>query len=132
MEIQGWYRPDDQSERLRVRLSIEGRSLCLYSLGGELLAGWLLARLENRGIPFWGRDWPIGDRELPEPTLTVENDEDYAVIRAVAPGLSSPSIRTRRRLLLWPDVHGNLKAGPALIWAMLVALGLTAWRLLPF
>lgn len=131
-EMQGWYRADGGTAPLRVRLSIEDRSLCLHSLTGELVARWALARLENRGIPFWGRDWSIGDRDLPQPTVVVENDEDYAAIRNAAPGLRPLRSRTWRHVLLWPDAHGNLKAGPAFIWALLLAACVAAgWRFLP-
>jgi hypothetical protein len=133
VDIQGWFRADNETAPLRVRLSIEDRSLCLHSLTGELLARWSPARLENRGIPFWARDWPIGDRDVPMQALTVENDEDYAAIQSVAPGLRSLRARTWRHVLLWPDAHGNLKAGPAFIWMLLLAvLALAGWRLLPF
>jgi hypothetical protein len=131
--MQGWYRADTAAAPLRVRVTIKGDVLCLHSLTGQLLVRWSLARLENRGIPFWGRDWPIGDCDLPEPTLTVENDEDYATIRNAAPRLRPLRARMWRQFLLWPDAHGNFKAGPALIWAMLAAaLILTGWRFLSF
>jgi hypothetical protein len=133
VEMQGWYREEGGAAPLRVRLSIEDRSLCLRSLTGELVARWSLGRLENRGIPFWGRDWSIGDHELPMQTLTVENDEDYVAIQSGAPGLRLLRARAWRQLLFWPGAHGNLKAGPAFIWVMLaVALAFAGWRLWPF
>ena len=132
-EMQGWYRADSETEPLRVRLSLEDRALSLHSLAGALVVRWSLARLENRGIPYWGRDWPIGDHDLPAQTLTVENDEDYAAIQNMALGLRSLRSRTWRQFLLWPDAHGNLKAGPAFLLAMLlVALAIAGWQLLSF
>jgi len=132
-EMQGWYRAGSETEPLRVRLSLEHRALSLHSLAGALVARWSLARLENRRIPYWGRNWPIGDHDLPAQTLTAENDKDYAVIQSTAPGLRSLRSRTWRQFLLWPDAHGNLKAGPAFLWAMLlVALAIAGWLLLPF
>jgi len=132
-EMQGWYRADNETGSLRVRVSVVDGSLCLHSLTGILTARWSLARLENRGIPFWGRDWPIGDHDVPVQTLTLENDEDHAVVQSVAPGLRSLRARAWHHLLLWPDAHGNLKTGPAFIWMLLLAvLALAGWRLLPF
>ena len=119
-EIFGWYEADPSASRLLVRVSIDGSSLDIHGLSGGLAARWSLSRLENRGIPFWGRDWSIGDHDLPAQTLTLENDEDYAAVQSVAPGLRSIRSRTWRHLLLWPDGRGNLKAGPAFIWAALL------------
>lgn len=129
-EIFGWYVADPSASRLRVRVSIDGSSLCIHGLSGGLAARWSLSRLENRGIPFWGRDWPIGDRELPAQTLTLENDEDYAAVQSVAPGLASIRTRTWRHLLFWPDGHGNLKASPAFIYgaALFVVLVIAVWQ----
>ena len=47
-ELQGWYRDDISSPRVRVRIAIEGRSLAIHTLAGALLARWSLELLENR------------------------------------------------------------------------------------
>jgi hypothetical protein len=65
LDIQGWYRQDNESDALRVRLAIEGRSLDLQTLAGTLVARWSLDELENRSVPVFGRDWVIGDQRLP-------------------------------------------------------------------
>lgn len=61
-ELQGWYRDDISSGRMRVRMAVEGRSLAIHSLAGAVLARWSLDQLENRSVPVFGRDWVIGDR----------------------------------------------------------------------
>ena len=61
--------------------------------------------------------------------LTLENDEDYTAVQCVAPGLQPLRTRMWHHLLLSPDARGNLKAGLAFIWMMLLAaLVFAAWQ----
>jgi len=128
--MQGWYRPDSQSERLRVRLSVERRSLVLHNLAGALAAQWSLDHLENRAIPVFGRDWIIGDRRLPGPTLVLENDRDYAVVRGTSSGLLPLRERIWRQVFFWPTESGNLTNRPVLIPVTAAILVLALWWLL--
>jgi hypothetical protein len=114
-----------------VRLSIEGRSLILHSLAGALVAQWSLDHLENRTIPVFGRDWVIGDRRLPGPTLVLENDRDYTAIRAAGTGLLPVRERTWRQFFFWPTESGNLTNWPVLLPLGVAILALAAcWFLL--
>ncbi|HET6621419.1 MAG TPA: hypothetical protein VFG64_15900 [Dongiaceae bacterium] len=128
-EIQGWFLRNNETGRVRVRVAIEDRSLAIETLAGAPVGRLPLDGLENRGIPYWTRDWPIGDRDQPEQTLTLQNDEDYAAIQSASPGLRSVRARMWRQMMVSPGAHGNLKAWPALIWAILVAgLAIALWR----
>ena len=128
-EIQGWFLRNNEIGRVRVRVAIEDRSLAIETLARAPVGRWPLDGLENRGIPYWGRDWPIGDHGRPEQTLTLENDQDYAAVQSASPGLRSVRARMWRQMLVSPDAHGNLKAWPALIWAVLVAgVAIALWH----
>ncbi|HEX6118159.1 MAG TPA: hypothetical protein VFZ03_01835 [Dongiaceae bacterium] len=128
-EIQGWFFGSNETGRVRVRVRMEDRALAIETLAGAPVGRWPLDGLENRGIPYWGRDWPIGDRNRPEQTLTLENDDDYAAIQSASPGLRSVRARLWRQMLVSPDAHGNQKAWPALIWALLVVgLAIVLWH----
>jgi hypothetical protein len=114
-ERQGWYRDDISSPKVRVRMAVEGRSLVIHSLGGALLARWSLEQLENRSVPVFGRDWVIGDRRLPGPSLVIENDGDYASLRAAGGALLPTRERAWRQLFFAAGEAGNLTGWPVLI-----------------
>ena len=118
-ELQGWYSDDISSPRVRVRVTIEGRSLAIHTLAGALLARWSLELLENRSVPVVGRDWVIGDRRLPGPALVLENDLDYAELRAAGAALLPLRERTWRQLFFSAQEAGNLTG-----WPVLVPIGL--------
>ncbi len=61
-------------------------------------------------MPIFGRDRVIGDRRLPDSTLTVGNDRDYATVRAAAAGLLPLRERDWRQLFF---SLMTLKASPA-------------------
>ena len=124
--MQGWYRADNETERLRVRLSIEGGSLSLYSLAGALVAQWSLDYLENRTIPVFGRDWIIGDRRLPRSALTLENDRDYSAIRMAGTALLPVRERVWRQFFFYPTESGNLTNWPVLLPIGVAILALVA------
>jgi hypothetical protein len=68
-------------------------------------------------------------RPWPAAAKTLENDQDYAAIQSASPGLRSVRARMWRQMMVSPGGHGNLKAWPALIWAILVAgLAIALWR----
>ena len=124
--MQGWYRADNETERLRVRLSIEGGSLSLYSLAGALVAQWSLDYLETRTIPVFGRDWIIGDRRLPRSALTLENDRDYSAIRMAGAALLPVRERVWRQFFFYPTESGNLTNWPVLLPIGVAILALVA------
>jgi hypothetical protein len=124
--MQGWYRADNETERLRVRLSIEGGSLSLYSLAGALVAQWSLDYLENRTIPVFGRDWIIGDRRLPRSALTLENDRDYSAMRMAGTALLPVRERVWRQFFFYPTESGNLTNWPVLLPIGVAILALVA------
>jgi hypothetical protein len=87
-DILGWYRATTSAAPLRVRAVVaDWRTLDLLTLSGRLIARWSLERLVNRGVPVLGEAWAIGDSQLPEPVLELENDRDYKMIRGVSPRL---------------------------------------------
>ena len=98
------------SERDRVRLSADQRSLHLHTLSDRLIAAWSLDRLENREIPFIGASWSVGDHQLPEASLLLENDDDYRRLRSVSPGLKSTRARLWRQLTL-SFFHSGSRSG---------------------
>ena len=130
-EMQGWYRADNDTAPLRVRLSVEDRSLNLHSLAGALVARWSLDHLENRTVPIFGRDWIIGDRRLPGTAVTVENDRDYAELGAAATGLLPLRERTWRQFFFAAQESGNLTGWPVLVPIMVGILAVAAlWFML--
>ena len=129
-EFQGWYCDDISSPRVRVHIAIEGRSLAIHSLTGSVLARWSLEQLENRSVPIFGRDWIIGDRRLPAPSLVIESesDRDYAELRTAGATLLPLRERNWRQLLYAAREAGNLTG-----WPVLVPIGVGAlilWLLL--
>lgn len=114
-ELQGWYSDDISSPRVRVYVAIEGYSLAIHSLTGALLGRWSLEQLENRSVPVFGRDWVIGDRRLPGPALVLENDRDYAELRAAGATLLPLRERTWRHVFFAAQEAGNLTGWPVLV-----------------
>lgn len=123
-ELQGWYCEDISSARVRVRMAVEGRSLVIHSLAGPPLARWSLDQLENRSVPVFGRDWVIGDRRLAGPSLVIENDRDYADLRAAGAALMPPRERIWRQLFFAAQEAGNLTGWPVLVPISIGALTL--------
>jgi hypothetical protein len=130
-EIQGWYHQDNTSEAVRVRLSIEGDVLSLYTFWGRLVGSWSLDQLENRGMAMLSERWSIGDRRLPEAYLVLESDRDYSAVRAVSPALRPIRARLYWQLALEVVESGNLTGWPALILGGAVGLVLILWQVLP-
>lgn len=114
-DVFGWYLKDNESERQRVRIAIEGRSLSLCALAGGEIARWSLDQLENRSVAVFGRDWVIGDRRLPGPALVIENDRDYAELRAAGATLLPLRERTWRQVLLAAQEAGDVTGWPVLV-----------------
>ena len=120
---------DNEIGRQRVRMSIEGGSLCLHSLAGALLARWSLNELKNHSVPVLGRDWVICDQRIAGPILTVENDQDYLVIQRAAPHLASLSRRTLHQLIFayGTSIRGNLTGESVLLLAIVAVPVLGLW-----
>ncbi len=129
-DMLGWYRATTNSEPLRVRVVLaDWRTLDLLTLSGRLIARWSLDRLENRAVPVIGETWAVGDSQLPERVLELENDSDYRAIQKVSRGLRS--IRARWWHVLAFSVVESKMAGGALLLLGIVAVS-WLWQNLPF
>jgi hypothetical protein len=129
-DILGWYRATTSAEPLRVRaVVVDWRTLELLTFSGRLIARWSLERLVNRGVPVLGETWAIGDSQLPEPVLELENDRDYLTIRGVCPRLRP--LRTRWWHLLWFSLVGSGWGGVLVV--IFGSMGIYwLWQNLPF
>jgi hypothetical protein len=130
-DIQGWYSERTTSEPVRVRLSADHRLLHLHTLSDRVVAAWSLDHLENREIPIIGANWSVGDRRLPEASLMLENDEDYASLRRVSPRLKSTRARLWRQLSFSALHSGNRAGNPGFIWTgstILIVLIVLGWQ----
>jgi hypothetical protein len=123
-DIQGWYQHDNESDQVRVRLTIAERGLMLHTLADGLVAHWSLDHLENLSVPVIGREWVLCDGRLQVPTLTLENDDDYVAIQRAAPDL----VPLRRRR--WHQLAHAVSLGNSGSLMVLVIVLLTVGYLL--
>lgn len=128
-DISGWYLKDNESERQRVRVAIEGRSLSLCTLTGSEIARWSLDQLENVSVPVLGRDWVIRDRRVEEPVLLLENDQDYAAIQCQANDLAPVSARTAQQVTFAAGQAGNITGWPVIVLVILASAIAALWQL---
>jgi hypothetical protein len=128
-DISGWYLKDNESERQRVRVAIEGRSMSVCTLTGSEIARWSLNQLENVSIPVLGRDWVIRDRRVEEPVLLLENDQDYAAIQGQANDLAPVSARAVQQAKFAAGHAGSITGWPVIVLIILVGAIAALWQL---
>ena len=128
-DIQGWYHLNATSEAVRVRLSIEPRSILLHTLSGRLVASWAPDHLETRATDTIGERWSIGDRRLPEPYLVLESDGDYRTLRQAATRLRPVRARLWRQLGLSAIESGHITGWPVIVIVILASAVAALWRL---